>query len=107
MYAVIDLKWHQWIVKEGDEISVDRVDGKEWTTFEVSDVLAAFDEWAKDVKIGKPYIKATVKFKVKEHFQWDKMHVRNFKNKTRHNRNTKWKWFRAQKTVLSVESVNL
>ena len=107
MYAVIDLKWHQWIVKKGDEISVDRVEEKEWSTLKVSDVLATFDEGAKDVKVGKPYIKATVKLKVKEHFQWEKMHVRNFKNKTRHNRNTKGQGFRAQKTVLVVESVNL
>ena len=107
MYAVIDLKWHQWIIKKGDEISVDRVDWKIGSTIKISDVLATFDEWAKDVKVGKPYIKATVKLKVKEHFLWEKMHVRNFKNKIRHNRNTKWKWFRAHKTVLSVESIDL
>ncbi len=107
MYAVIDLKWHQWIVKKGDEISVDRVTEKKGEILEVSEVLVAFDKDAKEVKIGKPYIKATVKLKVKEHFQWEKMYIRNFKNKTRHNRNTKGQGFRAQKTVLIVESVDL
>ena len=30
MYAVIDFKWHQYIVKEGDKIIVDKVESKEW-----------------------------------------------------------------------------
>lgn len=107
MYAVIDLKWHQWIIKKGDVIEVDNIDKEVWETFSTDKILLAFDESQKDVKVWTPYIKWEVKLKVDSNFKWDKIYVRKFKNKIRADRNSKWKWFRPQKTRLIVEEISL
>ncbi len=107
MYVVIDLKWHQWIIKEWDKIDVDNVNLSEWEIIETDKILLAFDENQKNVKVGKPYINGKVKLKVEEVYKWDKMYVKKFKNKIRADRNSKWKWFRALKTKLYVEKISL
>lgn len=107
MYAVIDLKWHQWIVKKGDIIEVDNVQEEEWTVFSTDQILLTFDENQENVKVWTPYIKWEVKLKVQSNFRWEKIHVRKFKNKIREARNSKWQWFRAHKTKLIVEDLSL
>ena len=107
MYAVIDLNWHQWIVKKGDVIEVDNVNKENWETFSVNKILLAFDENQENVKVWTPYVDWEVKLKVDSNFRWDKMYVRKFKNKIRASRNSKWKWFRPEKTKLIVEEVSL
>lgn len=107
MYAVIDLKWHQWIVKKGDIIEVDNVQESEWTVFSTDQILLAFDENQENIKVWTPYIKWEVKLKVDSNFRWEKIYVRKFKNKIREARNSKWKWFKAHKTRLIVEDLSL
>ncbi len=105
MYAVIDFKGHQWIVKKWDQIEVDRLKEKEWELIEVKEVLAVFDENWKEVQIWKPYLEKSVKLKVKEHFLWPKIHIKKFKNKIRADRNSKGKWFRTHKTLIEIEDI--
>lgn len=107
MYAVIDFKWHQWIVKKGDIIEVDNVDKENWEVFSIDKILLTFDENQENIKVWTPYIEWEVKLKVDSHFRWDKMYVRKFKNKIRADRNSKWQWFRPEKTKLIVEDVSL
>lgn len=107
MYAVIDLKWHQWIVKKGDVIEVDNIGKETWEIFSTDKILLTFDENQENIKVWTPYIKWEVKLKVDSNFRWEKMYVRKFKNKIRADRNSKWKWFRPEKTKLIVEDVSL
>jgi len=107
MYAVIDLKWHQWIVKKGDMIEVDNINKENWEIFSTDKILLAFDENQENIKVGTPYINWEVKFKVESNFRWAKIYVRKFKNKIRADRNSKWKWFRPEKTKLIVEDISL
>lgn len=107
MYTVIELQWHQWIVKKWDVIEVDNVWLEEWQTLTTDKILLSFDEEWKNSNIWKPYLKWEVKLSVKENFRWEKMYIRKFKNKTRSDRNSKWKWFRACKTLLVVEEISL
>ncbi len=107
MYAVIELKWHQWIVKEGDKIDVDNVNLEEWEKITTDKILLAFDEEGKNAKVGKPYLKWKVVLKVEENYKWDKIYVKKFKNKIRADRNSKGKWFRPLKSKLVVESISL
>jgi len=107
MYAVIDLKWHQWIIKKGDVIEVDNVWLEEGETLTTDKILLAFDENQENVKVWAPYVKWEVKLKVESNFRWEKMYVRKFKNKIRSDRNSKWQWFRAHKSKLVVEDINL
>jgi ribosomal protein L21 len=107
MYAVIDLKWHQWIIKKGDVIEVDNVWLEEGETLTTDKILLAFDENQENVKVWTPYVKWEVKLKVESNFRGEKMYVRKFKNKIRADRNSKWQWFRAHKSKLIVEEISL
>ena len=57
MYAVIELKGHQYIVNEWDTIVVDNMDIKEGEKVEISEVLSVFDEKAEKVLVWTPYVK--------------------------------------------------
>jgi len=107
MYAVIDLKWHQWIVKKGDVIEVDNIWLEEGETLTTDKILLTFNEKGEDVKVWTPYVKGEVKLKVESNFKWPKMYIKKFKNKIRADRNSKWKWFRAHKSKLIVEEISL
>ncbi|MEF2175507.1 MAG: 50S ribosomal protein L21 [Candidatus Absconditabacteria bacterium] len=102
MYAVIDLMGHQYIVKKGDQIVVDRMN-IEGDFVSVNAVLATFDEEGKDVKLGSPFILgAKVDCKVIEHKKGEKVEVLKFKRKTRYERNH---GFRPYQTVLNIENI--
>ena len=107
MYAVIELQWHQWIIKEGDKIDVDNLNLEEGKELSVDNILLAFDEDAKNVKLGKPYLDWKVLLKVVDNYKTDKIYVRKFKNKIRADRNSKGKGFRAMRTRLVVEKISL
>jgi ribosomal protein L21 len=102
MYAVVQLQGHQYIVSEGDSITVDKLDTDK-TTYETSDVLAVFDESGTDVTVGTPHVKGgVVTFTVQEHQQGEKLHVYKFKNKNRYSRKI---GFRPQQTILVVKKI--
>ncbi|MEI8009015.1 MAG: 50S ribosomal protein L21 [bacterium] len=56
MYAVVELKGHQYIVQEGDTITVDNVDLGEGEKMTIDTVLLAFDDKGEKVIVGAPYI---------------------------------------------------
>ncbi len=101
MFVVVELQGHQYIVKEGDKIIVDKVnsDGSEVV---VDKVLMIFDENGEVVEIGKPYLSKKVYFKILENIKEEKVKVIKFKNKNRYFRKY---GFRPQKTILQVESI--
>lgn len=104
MYAVLDLKWHQYIIQKWDKIIVDRFNKEEWDIFDVETVLAVFDEEWKNVKVWTPYVnKAKAKLKVLSNVKWKKMDVIKFHNKNRYFRKI---WFRPYQTILQIESID-
>ena len=103
MYAVIQLKWHQYIVKEGDQIIVDNVKEDEKTT--IDNVLLCFDEEWKKVIVGKPNIaKAKIDFEIIENIKWDKIRVIKFKRKNRYHRTI---GFRPKQTILKIKKIQV
>jgi len=56
MYAVVELKGHQYIVQEGDIITVDSLDLDEGAKMTIDNVLLAFDDKGDKVIVGTPYI---------------------------------------------------
>lgn len=105
MYAVIELKGHQYIVNEWDTIVVDNMDIKEGEKVEISEVLSVFDEKAEKVLVWTPYVKgAKVSAQVKENKKWEKINVLKFKRKVRY---TKRIWFRPYQTVLEVKKIQV
>ncbi len=105
MYAVINLQWHQYIIKEWDKIVVDNMNEDEWKQLSVENVLMTFDEKWENVKIWTPYLQGwKVSIKVLENNKGEKIRVTKFKRKNRYERNI---WFRPYQTVLQIEKLNI
>ncbi len=103
MYAVIAFQWHQYIVKQGDELLVDQLDAKAGDALTIDTVLLTFDEAGKKVAVGTPVVaKASVQAKVVEHMRWDKIRVVKFHGKKRYKRT---KGFTPRKTLLSIDAI--
>ena len=101
MYAVVELKWHQYIVKEWDTITVDKV--KEGEKIDVENVLLCFDEKWDKIVLWKPYVKkAKIDFEIVENIKWEKMRVVKFKRKNRYHRVI---GFRPKQTILKIKKI--
>ena len=57
MYAIIALGGHQRLVQEKQEIVVDRIEGEEGSSLDVTDVLVTFDDAGEKVAVGTPHVK--------------------------------------------------
>lgn len=104
MYAVLELQWHQYIVKKWDTIIVDRLEWEKWTKINFDSVLSIFDEKGESVHIWKPYVeKAKVAVEILETKKWKKVNVLKFKRKNRYERNF---GFRPQETLLEIKKID-
>ncbi len=98
-YAIVRIKGHQYKVREGEEILVDKIEEKKIEP----EVLLVVDE--EKVKVGKPIVKdAKVGVKILGDEKGEKIVIRKFKAKSRYRRKT---GFRASLTRLLVQSINL
>lgn len=104
MYAVVEYKGHQHIVKEGDALTVDLVDAAAGEKVTLEHIVLAFDEKGENVLVGNPYVKGHVDAEVEKHQQADKVRIIKFKRKNRYQRTM---WFRAQQTVLLIKKVQI
>lgn len=105
MYAVVEIQGHQYIIKSWDEILVDRVKASVDESVTFDGVLMTFAEDQSSVSLGQPYVKgAKVVARVVSHDLGDKIRVLKFQSKKRHQR---VKWFRAQQSVLHIETVSV
>lgn len=102
MYAVVELQWHQYIIKAGDKITVDNIKTQDSDTFVCDKVLLSFDADGNDVNVWAPYLKSNVTFKILNNKKWDKIRVTKFHRKNRYERNL---WFRPHQTVLEVVDI--
>ncbi len=100
-YAVVKVGGSQFLVKEGEKLTVDRISVPEGKDFEIKDVLLLASEGK--LVIGTPTIKGqSVKSAVEKHFLGDKLDIFKFKAKTGYRRKT---GFRSQKTLLKIEKI--
>ena len=97
-YAVIKIKGNQYRVSEGDEILVDKLDGKP-----EAEVLLSVD--GEKIKVGKPKVRgAAVKIKVvNQEEKGKKITVLKYKAKSRYR---KTRGFRPQYTRLLIENIS-
>ncbi|MCF8303627.1 MAG: 50S ribosomal protein L21 [Bacteroidales bacterium] len=80
MYAIVDIAGHQYKVKEGQEIFVNRLEAKEGSKMNFDQVLLVDNDGKVDV--GTPVVKGVkVSAEVLEHLKGDKVTV--FKKKRR------------------------
>lgn len=105
MYAVIAIKWHQYIVAEWDSIVVDFLNKKEGEKIEVENVVSVFDEKWEKMSLGAPYLKnASVSCEVGESKRGDKIKVTKFRRKNRYQRTI---GFRPKQTVLHIKKITV
>lgn len=105
MYAVVELQWHQYIVQEGDIITVDTVDLDEGKPMTIDTVLLMFDEKGEKVSIGSPYIaKAKVECVVEKNQKGEKISVTKFKRKNRYARTI---GFRQHQSLLHIKKITI
>lgn len=103
MYAVVELKGHQYIVQEGDTITVDNVDLDEGSKMTIDTVLLTFDEKWEKVTVGAPHVaKAKVECIVEKNQKGDKMRIIKFKNKNRYTRTI---GFRPHQSLLQIKKI--
>ncbi|MCK9466762.1 MAG: 50S ribosomal protein L21 [Candidatus Absconditabacterales bacterium] len=105
MYAVIELKGHQYIVRQGDTIIVDKMEGNKGDKVDIKEVLSTFDEKGENVLVGSPYIqKAKVSVEILETKKGKKINVLKFKRKNRYKRKF---GFRPIETVLEIKKIEI
>ena len=105
MYAVVELKGHQYIVQEGDTITVDNVDLDEGEKMTIDTVLLAFDDKGEKVIVGAPYVaKAKVECIVTKNQKGDKIRVIKFKRKNRYQRTI---GFRPHQSLLDIKKIEI
>ena len=103
MYAVIELKWHQYIVTKWDNIVVDKVEWNKWDKIEIKEILSIFDKDGESVSVGCPYVQnAKVSVEIIDTRKWEKIDVLKFKRKNRYKRTF---WFRPQETILEIKKI--
>ena len=105
MHAVVEFKWHQYIVQEGDTITVDTVDLDEGAKMTIDKVLLAFDDKADKVIVGAPYIaKAKVECVVSKNQKGEKIRIIKFKRKNRYQRTI---GFRPHQSLLDIKKIDI
>ncbi|KKS71189.1 50S ribosomal protein L21 [Candidatus Daviesbacteria bacterium RIFCSPLOWO2_01_FULL_43_38] len=74
-YVVFEISGRQYLVKPGQRIEVDKINGGE-KTLSIEKVLLLKDE--KGVEVGTPYLKESLKLEVLETIKKDKVRVAKF-----------------------------
>lgn len=100
--AVIKTGGKQYLVKEGEEIIVDRLDAEEKTKINL-ETLIIFDEEGKSIDLGRPYLTKKVQAEVISHSKGKKIRVARFKAKVRYR---KVKGFRPYLTTLRIIKIS-
>lgn len=100
-YAVVKTGGKQYLVKENDEIVVDRLEGKENEKIEL-DKLAEFADDTLNLQLGAPVLKEKIAATIISHLKGDKIRVAKFKAKVRYRR---VKGFRPALTKLKIVKI--
>jgi large subunit ribosomal protein L21 len=100
-YAVVEITGHQHIVSEGEELEVDKIEGKKGKKLTFDKVLLLVDN--KKVTLGQPIVKkAKTTATILEQFKGKKIRVATFKAKSRYRRVI---GHRSQLTRIKIEKI--
>lgn len=82
-YAICQISGRQYKVSEGEEIDIEKIEGKKDDKLKTNEVLLLID--GDDVLIGQPHIKdASVSYQIVGQFKGEKIRVAKFKAKSRY-----------------------
>jgi len=101
-YAVVKSGGKQYVVSEGNTVTIDKVDGEVGKNYRFDEVMLLRNEEV--VLIGTPFLEnVQVTGKVEKQYQGKKLHVMKFKAKVNYRRKI---GFRPQLTDISVEKIS-
>ncbi len=100
-YAVVKTGGKQYLVKENDVITVDKLPNKEKDIVELP-VLVMFDDEGKSIELGTPVLPKAIKAEVIAQVKGEKIRVAKFKAKVRYRKVT---GFRSQLTQLKIVKI--
>jgi len=98
--AAIEIKSHQYLVKEGDKIETEKIEGEKGQKVLIDKVLLLAD--GEKVEVGTPYLSKKVEAKILDQIRTKKIIVFKYKPKTRYR---KKKGHRQQKTILEITKI--
>lgn len=102
MYAVIEAGAHQYRVKEGETLKVDKILGKKGDSVQFDKVLMVSK--GDNPSVGAPYVeKASVEAVIKEQIRDPKVVVFKFKRRKNYK---KKRGHKQQVTVLEINKIN-
>jgi len=100
-YAVVKIGGSQYKIAEGDEIEVEKLEGKKGDSLDFKEVLLLVDK--EKVKIGKPYLPGVkVKAKILDQVKGKKIRVAIYKAKSRYR---KVRGHRKLLTKIKIEKI--
>lgn len=100
MLAIVRTGGKQYIVKEGQKLEIEKIEGNEGDAVKLSDVLMVSDEKGTDV--GTPIVSAKVEATITRQFKAAKVEILKFKAKTGYRRK---KGHRQQKTEVLITKI--
>ena len=103
MLAVIETGGKQYIVHQGDKVSVDVIDGKEQDAIVFDHVLLMSEADGSGLLVGKPYVDGKkVDAVILEHTKDKKVRVFKYKPKVRYRRRA---GHRQHKTLVEIKKI--
>lgn len=99
--AVIKSGGKQYLVRENDEVVVDRISADKSSDIEL-ETLAVFEDEGAKIDLGYPLVKSKVKARIVENVKGDKIRVSRFKAKVRYR---KVKGFRPHLSKIKILSI--
>jgi len=100
MYAIIKIGGHQYKVSQGDNLTVNRLEGNEGDTIQIGEVLMVSD--GSTTEIGTPTLSKKISAKILSHEKGDKVIV--FRKKRRKGYKKK-NGHRQALTKISIEAI--
>ena len=102
MLAIIKTGGKQYIVKEGDILDIEKIEGEEGKKISLDNILLVNDD--KNTKVGMPVVeKAKVEAEIIKQFKGKKVEIVKYKKKTGYRRKT---GHRQQYTKVKIVKIN-
>ncbi|MBL7054053.1 50S ribosomal protein L21 [Patescibacteria group bacterium] len=105
-FVVLKTGGKQYLVKKGDLLNIEKIDGQPGDKIMLDNVLLFFD-LSKKIEIGKPLLKMVVKAEILEQQKAPKIVVIKYKSKNRYKRKQGHRQLQTKIKILSFTSAQV
>lgn len=104
MHTVIKSGGKQYLVKKGDIIKIEKLEGNEGEKISFKEVLLTFDLKKNQIEIGNPGLKINVEAEILEQGRGKKITVIKYKPKTRYHKKRGHRQYYTKIKILTIGS---